>query len=243
MSVERRIAEWIEERGYPPEAMRKYGVTEPRVVIIGEDHITKRCGEEHLWLYTLLKPTQLLHECMGDMMYDPKTSRVTVGERNTRKARKHEKDFDDIINERNVYLHLSQHDYGCFLNSAFRTNLSFFVDYSSPISVPVLGCDLSEEEHRDLKKRTAILKNGTYIQYIFRELRMARRLLEEQTLSSFLLMIVGAGHIRDPRYDPCQTKSAIHLVLEEAAVSYVCLDQTKHPTYDQKEFIRSLKQQ
>lgn len=240
--IEATVRQWARDHDYPDEALRKYGVGEPRLVLVGEDHCFQRFGEDQLSLYTLIMPSHFFHEGLGDMIYDSRATHVFVSPNTTRKEKIFERKIHDRINEKNLTFTVAIEDYNAFVHSAYARNLRFFVDAESPFDGLLMGPDLSMKEQRDLDKMTTGIKNGVCIKYAVRESRMARKFLEYFSGDIILpsLAIVGAGHVRDPQYDTCKTKSAIHLLLQEHAISYICIDQTKHPSYDQREYKASL---
>ncbi len=240
-NFEAAIRRWTRDHDYPDEALRKYGVGEPRLIFIGEDHCFQRFGEDHLSFYSLIMPSHFFHEEVGDMIYDSRNACVFVNPRTTRKEKISERKISDRINEKDLTFTVALNDYNAFVHSAYARNLRFFVAAESPFDGLLLGPDLSMKEQQDLDKRTSGIRNGIYIKCLVRESRMARRFLQSLSLDVIhpSLAIVGAAHVRNPQYDPCKTISAIHLVLEEHAVPYLCLDQTKHPSYDRREYHRS----
>src|SRR3989338_7433156 len=96
--VEDIVRRWAKERDYPDEAIRKYGVGEPRLVLVGEDHCFQRFGKDHLSLYSLLMPSHFFHEGLGDMIYDSRNARVFVNPHTTRKEKIPERKTRDRIN-------------------------------------------------------------------------------------------------------------------------------------------------
>ena len=45
--IENIVQQWAEQRGYPAEAVRKYGTDEPRLVLVGEDHCFEQFGNSN----------------------------------------------------------------------------------------------------------------------------------------------------------------------------------------------------
>lgn len=68
--VENIVRQWAREHSYPDDALRKYGNGEPTLVIIGENHYSRRCKREQTDLLHRLQPELVFHEAWTNYIYD-----------------------------------------------------------------------------------------------------------------------------------------------------------------------------
>ena len=68
------LKEWVQERGYYPEALRLYGEGQPKVIMFGEDHRSSQWQwPDQLDLCARLNSSHFLHEDFRNLVYERQT--------------------------------------------------------------------------------------------------------------------------------------------------------------------------
>lgn len=237
------LKQWLQEKGYHPEALRLYGEDQPKVIIFGEDHRVEKHREDQLDLTARLGSSHFLHEDFRNLIYN-RTAKVLVEgypvPEKVQKWREEEvlnpeyrredegyRDFLDWQRKNGVTVHM--HRFDAYWFSGYLPRINKIVNNLPPSVTLVAGCDLSYAEIKWYEKIFGgYISNA--IDYGLREQRMAEAVLDSlKQTTSIPIVGVGRAHMREGQQEYTTVPSHIHTRLQEHGISYATIDQIKHP--------------
>jgi hypothetical protein len=197
MLDKRLIRKWCDAAGCRPSF---YGES-PKLIILGENHYDDKHKENAEELIALVRPEFILYECLGAMIYDPKSRQVR-----RHPDVPHMPFIDDL--ESTVEDRAAAHMMGV----------------ADRMGVPVIGIDLSlgeaelyarglHEIFPDISPTSRETKERE-----FQETRQAERMLQyEKKATRQMIAVIGNYHRRPG--------SLIHPILKGAGIGYACIYQ------------------
>ncbi len=225
---------WAKEHGYD---ICKYGV-DPRIVILGEEHLDSHCQRKQKILFQHLESEILAHEFVGNNIFDFSTRKLYENPLFPIPASA----FDfaasdvaaplDLLNEdERLIAWLNENGFDCsltdyeksFLALAYYGNFGKFLDLSPSTLRLIVGADLSKAEERLYEKEHNLSLTGEFGD-CSREHQFAREQRMAEAIAWAILQtdkpvvtVLGNYHI--------QAESYIHTQLQERGIGYVCIDQ------------------
>lgn len=255
------LREWARKQGYPQEAVKKYGAAEPTLLIIGEEHNLKRDKKEQAALLEVFQPELVFHEACANYIYDRARRRIERDEtyqiREDAKMfmdekrkwvwdladSRQRKQFDGTrfgqwLKREQVSYDIDSYDLTELYIPVFKypgAHHGMFLDALPFCVTKVIGSDLARGEVNYLsdilgfdKIKTSEITPSKEAWFLEREQRMADIFLRYNS-NRLSVAILGNSHIRET--STAYSSSAIHTVLQEKNISYLCLSQKLHPDY------------